>query len=64
MTLEAEDERLLVLVGREFREYKQLLEKSKIRDALRHILNISRLGNQHIQASQPWVLVKGGDKEK
>ncbi|XP_038078206.1 methionine--tRNA ligase, cytoplasmic-like [Patiria miniata] len=64
MALEADDERLLALVTRELRSYKQLLEKSKIRDALRHILNISRLGNQHIQANQPWVLVKGGDKER
>ncbi|XP_022109155.1 methionine--tRNA ligase, cytoplasmic-like isoform X2 [Acanthaster planci] len=64
MTLEEDDERLLALVTRELTSYKQLLEKSKIRDALRHILNISRLGNQHIQANQPWVLVKGGDKER
>ncbi|XP_033624324.1 methionine--tRNA ligase, cytoplasmic-like isoform X2 [Asterias rubens] len=64
MILESEDEQLLALVTRELKNYKELLEKSKIRDALRHILNISRLGNQHIQASQPWVLVKGGEKER
>jgi len=36
----------------------------RIRDGIRFILNISRLGNAHIQANQPWKLVKGSADEK
>lgn len=36
----------------------------RIRDGLRHILNISRIGNGYIQANQPWELVKGSPDEK
>ncbi|XP_071510373.1 methionine--tRNA ligase, cytoplasmic-like [Diadema antillarum] len=64
LKLESEDERLIAEVNRELKHYVALLERVKIRDALKHILNISRLGNQHIQASKPWVLVKGNPQEK
>ena len=36
----------------------------RIRDGLRHILNISHIGNGYIQANQPWELVKGSPDEK
>lgn len=36
----------------------------RIRDALKHILNISRHGNQYIQVSEPWKKIKGGDSER
>ena len=36
----------------------------RIRDGIKHILNISHLGNGHIQANQPWKLVKGSADEK
>ncbi|XP_041459486.1 methionine--tRNA ligase, cytoplasmic-like [Lytechinus variegatus] len=62
--LESEDERLIAEINRELKSYIALQEKVKIRDALKHILNISRLGNQHIQANKPWVLVKGNPQEK
>ncbi|XP_030838762.1 methionine--tRNA ligase, cytoplasmic [Strongylocentrotus purpuratus] len=62
--LESEDERLIAEINRELKSYIALQEKVKIRDALKHILNISRLGNQHIQACKPWVLVKGNPQEK
>ncbi|XP_072021242.1 methionine--tRNA ligase, cytoplasmic-like isoform X2 [Amphiura filiformis] len=64
MVLVPEDEKLLAEVTRELQEYIKYLDKVKIRDALRCILNISRLGNQHIQANKPWVLVKGSDADK
>jgi methionyl-tRNA synthetase len=32
----------------------------RLRDGLKHILNISRLGNAYIQANKPWTLVKQG----
>lgn len=37
---------------------------TRIRDALKHILNISRHGNQYIQVNEPWKKIKGGDAER
>lgn len=37
---------------------------TRIRDALKHILNISRHGNQYIQVNEPWKKIKGGDTER
>ncbi|RWS29485.1 Methionine--tRNA ligase: cytoplasmic-like protein [Leptotrombidium deliense] len=62
--LNDDDKQYLVLINREIRSYIELLEKVKLRDAIRHILNISRLGNQYIQSCKPWVLIKGSDAEK
>ncbi|XP_071400643.1 methionine--tRNA ligase, cytoplasmic isoform X2 [Centroberyx affinis] len=64
MELQQEDKRLLAQVGWELRQYIQLLDKVKIRDALKHILNISRHGNQYIQVNEPWKKIKGGDAER
>lgn len=64
VNLEPEDARLIAEISRELKSYIDLLEKVKIRDALKQILTISRLGNQHIQACKPWVLVKGNPQEK
>lgn len=64
MDLQQEDKRLLALVGWELQQYIQLMDKVKIRDALKHILNISRHGNQYIQVNEPWKKIKGGDAEK
>lgn len=36
----------------------------RIRDALKHILNISRHGNQYIQVNQPWKKIKGEESER
>ena len=41
-----------------------IIATSRIRDGLRHILSVSRLGNIHIQENKPWVLVKGNADEK
>ncbi|CAG9829132.1 unnamed protein product [Diabrotica balteata] len=59
-----EDFHLLALCTRELKGYVESLEKSKLRDGIRHILSISRLGNQYMQSNQPWVLLKGSDDEK
>uniref|UniRef100_G3NT96 Methionine--tRNA ligase, cytoplasmic n=1 Tax=Gasterosteus aculeatus aculeatus TaxID=481459 RepID=G3NT96_GASAC len=64
MELQQEDKKLLALVGWELQQYIQLMDKVKIRDALRHILNISRHGNQYIQVNEPWKKIKGGETEK
>ena len=36
----------------------------RLRDGLKVVLNISKLGNQYIQANKPWVLVKGNEDER
>ncbi|CAL1608781.1 unnamed protein product [Knipowitschia caucasica] len=64
MDLQQEDKRLLALVGWELQQYIQLMDKVKLRDALKHILNISRHGNQYIQVNEPWKKIKGGDSER
>uniref|UniRef100_A0A4W6EFX2 Methionine--tRNA ligase, cytoplasmic n=1 Tax=Lates calcarifer TaxID=8187 RepID=A0A4W6EFX2_LATCA len=64
MELQQEDKKLLAVVGWELQQYIQLMDKVKIRDALKHILNISRHGNQYIQVNEPWKKIKGGDTER
>lgn len=64
MDFSQEDKIFLAQVNRELHTYLNLLENVRLRDAIRHILNISRLGNQHIQSQKPWVLVKGSDTDR
>ncbi|XP_033115540.1 methionine--tRNA ligase, cytoplasmic-like [Anneissia japonica] len=58
MVLSEDDKNVIVAVAKELKVYVELLEKVKIRDALRQILSISRIGNQHMQATKPWDLMK------
>ena len=65
MTLGQEEKMLLVRINRELKQYISLLENAKLRDAIKPIFSISRLGNQLMQAAQPWVLIKSTkDDEK
>ncbi|XP_059688633.1 methionine--tRNA ligase, cytoplasmic [Gavia stellata] len=64
MVLTPDDKRLLARVTLELRQYHQLLEKVRIRDALRCILSISRHGNQYIQVNEPWKRIKGDEKDR
>uniref|UniRef100_A0A8C3XPT4 Methionine--tRNA ligase, cytoplasmic n=1 Tax=Chelydra serpentina TaxID=8475 RepID=A0A8C3XPT4_CHESE len=64
MELGTDDKRLLAHVTLELRQYNQLLEKVRIRDALRCILSISRYGNQYIQVNEPWKRIKGHDADR
>ena len=64
MTLSPDDFVLLARVTKELQGYIECLEKQKIRDGLKHILSISRLGNGHIQSHKPWELVKGTPEDK
>ncbi|KAG7267903.1 hypothetical protein CRUP_015586, partial [Coryphaenoides rupestris] len=64
MELLAEDKTLLAQVGWELRQYVALMDKVRIRDSLKHILNISRHGNQYIQVNEPWKKIKGGDQDR
>lgn len=59
-----EDElNVVALINREIKGYIQSMEKSKLRDGLRHTLSISRHGNQYMQNQQPWVLLKGNGEQ-
>lgn len=64
MVLTPDDKRLLARVTLELRQYHQLLEKVRIREALRCILSISRHGNQYIQVNEPWKRIKGDEKDR
>ncbi|XP_068853764.1 methionine--tRNA ligase, cytoplasmic [Aphelocoma coerulescens] len=64
MVLTAEDQRLLARVTLEMRQYHQLMEKVRIRDALRCVLSISRHGNQYIQVNEPWKRIKGDERDR
>ncbi|XP_071960826.1 methionine--tRNA ligase, cytoplasmic-like [Antedon mediterranea] len=63
MVLSDEDKNVIVSVTQELKIYIELLEKVKIRDALRQILSISRIGNHHLQANKPWDLMKTKKEE-
>ncbi|XP_011175606.1 methionine--tRNA ligase, cytoplasmic [Solenopsis invicta] len=64
--LEAEeaDWTVLALAQRELSSYINAMEQAKLRDGLRHILAISKHGNQYMQFQQPWVKIKGNDDDK
>lgn len=64
MVLTSDDKRLIAHVTLELQHYHQLLEKVRIRDALRSILTISRHGNQYIQVNEPWKRIKGGETDR
>ncbi|CAG9794167.1 unnamed protein product [Diatraea saccharalis] len=64
VTPSRDDYELIALVNREMTSYVQNMEKGRLRDALKHVMSISRLGNQHMQSEQPWVLLKGSDDDK
>ena len=63
MQLTDEDYDVVAMVTRELRSYNRCLDQLKLRDGLKHILAISRIGNGHIQAEKPWKLVKGSPEE-
>lgn len=54
----ADDLKYLSDVGSYMIAYEERLERVHLRDGLKPILAISRLGNQLIQANKPWLLVK------
>ncbi|XP_055539810.1 methionine--tRNA ligase, cytoplasmic [Wyeomyia smithii] len=64
MVLNDDDYTLLALVNRELKGYVNQMERARLRDGIRHLLAISRYGNQYMQSEEPWVLVKGTDDQK
>lgn len=58
IVMSEEDYKLVAEVNRQIVEYVNLLELCKLRDALRQILAISKLGNVYFQGQKPWTLTK------
>ena len=56
--LNHEELTVIAQVTRELRAFRECLEKQRIRDGLKHILSVSRLGNGFMQSTKPWELVK------
>merc|ERR1712018_1057582 len=53
-----EDKQILAQINRCLKQYIELMEKCREREAISQIFNISRIGNQLMQAEKPWKLVK------
>lgn len=64
MLLNEDDKRLIAQVCCELKHYITLLDKVRIRDALKCILNISRHGNQYMQLNEPWKRIKGDGDDR
>lgn len=64
MVMTEEEWEFLAQVMREVRAYNQAMERSRFREGIIRILNISRLGNQYMQVCEPWHRVKGSDADK
>ena len=62
ITLTSNDEQILAQINRCLKNYVDLLEKCKEREAFSQILNISRIGNKLMQDEKPWKLVKSKDE--
>lgn len=64
MHMTKEDYSVLASVTQELRGFHNALEKGRLRDGIKYMLNISRHGNLYMQNQKPWVLVKGNEEEK
>ncbi|XP_076293983.1 methionine--tRNA ligase, cytoplasmic-like [Lasioglossum baleicum] len=64
MVLQEDEMTLLALAQRELSSYIQALELGKLRDSLKHVLAISKHGNQYMQFQEPWVKIKGTADDK
>lgn len=58
MILNETDKVLLVEVNRELAQYRSHMDRVHIKEGLKTILSITRLGNQYMQAEKPWVAYK------
>ncbi|VDK49741.1 unnamed protein product [Dibothriocephalus latus] len=59
--MQPDDVTFLARVNGILKKYLTCMELCHLRDALRHLLSISRLGNVYFQTQQPWVLFKNAD---
>ncbi|KAK8786544.1 hypothetical protein V5799_023681 [Amblyomma americanum] len=59
-----EDKVVIAKISAQLEHYISLMDKVRLRDSIRCILNVSRIGNQYIQFHKPWELVKGSPEQK
>lgn len=64
MQLDSQDLKLLKDIKEESERWDNLFDSVKLRDGVRSVLEMSRKGNQYMQAQKPWELIKGNDKQK
>merc|ERR1712020_858683 len=58
-----DDKKILVEINSCLVLYKEAMEKCHMRESISEVLNISRRGNQLMQAEKPWVLVKSANED-
>ena len=63
-TYDEDDSNFLTACSKQVKNYVIALEAAKLRDGIRCILAISKLGNQYFQANKPWELIKGDAEKK
>ncbi|MEA2090313.1 MAG: methionine--tRNA ligase [Thermoproteota archaeon] len=61
--LESYDENTLQIVEEKVEEIAQNLERSKLQEALRNVVNLGRIGNRYLNEKEPWNTVKT-DRQK
>ncbi|GIY42148.1 methionine--tRNA ligase, cytoplasmic, partial [Caerostris extrusa] len=64
MILQYDDKKLIAQVDRELNYYVRWMGNIRLRDAIKYMLNISRMGNQYIQSNKPWELIKSNALDK
>jgi len=52
------DEKLLKEINNEIKKTTELLDDIQLKDALKNIMHISKLGNQYFQEAEPWKAIK------
>jgi len=52
------DEKLIKEVNDEIKKTTELLDDIQLKDALKNIMHISKLGNQYFQETEPWKTIK------
>ncbi|CDS42025.1 methionyl tRNA synthetase cytoplasmic [Echinococcus multilocularis] len=60
-SLQPDDVTFLARVNSILREYISHMENCRLREGIRSVLGISRLGNGYLQVQRPWVLYKSSD---
>ncbi|MDI6809617.1 MAG: methionine--tRNA ligase [Candidatus Eisenbacteria bacterium] len=58
------DDEVISVSSQTIAEYRQFMDGYELHQGVQSALKLSRRANQYIEESQPWVLAKGGDKER
>ncbi|MFP4112061.1 MAG: methionine--tRNA ligase [Candidatus Woesearchaeota archaeon] len=56
--LDAKGREFMDKIEKEIRIYENMMEKIQLRDGIKQVMHISRLGNQFFQEQEPWKMVK------